>query len=518
MDPPEIKVSQSKMLNNREKSHVSKEMKKKIQNYLSANNEKPERKKSKEERSVSESGEIKINSKAPKSKNKRKSKKKKKKKKSDRESDSKSREPRRTKRIKKKKKKKKKQKQEKKEEKQVKIEETKIVEESESEVDYGDIDEENLLKTREMDEHFGVRQRKVFASGNPGLVSGGPTEEVRPEIVIANDIGGKIREEKTSSPPKAILTSSPAVPQLTSDIIEEKPQVAASDDHESSGSDMFASKSASEEKKPRGKSSQLPDSGLANDEELYYKPNIGETLHGKYRVVSILGKGVYSLVLKVEHQGLTFALKILRKAEVIRQAGEREIEILDLLNQGDSARKSFIIEIHDSFDHKGFLCIVLEMMGLNLRDMLNNKRKGKNFSLEEVRLHSFQLLTALSQLETKGILHLDIKPDNILYDEANRVCKLTDFGTSLEVGEVEQGKEYVSRYYRAPEVFLGGQLGHGVDIWSMACTFFEMFCGEFLFAGKNDPHMLDLFLVTRGKLSLKYLKKCLVRSPNHIES
>ena len=247
-----------------------------------------------------------------------------------------------------------------------------------------------------------------------------------------------------------------------------------------------------------------------NDEELYYKPVIGEVINKRYVVESILGKGVYSLVLKVLCEGRTLALKILRKAEVLKESGRRELLIIKALNDQSEGKNNYVIECVDSFEHEGFLCIALEYMGLNLRDMMDSQRKGKNFSLEEVRTHGWEILKALSILEKSKILHLDIKPDNILYDPDRKTIRLSDFGTSMEIEAVEIGKEYVSRYYRSPEVFLGGPLSYGVDVWSVAATLFEMFTGEFLFPGNGDAHMMSLFVATKGKFALKFLKKCQV--------
>lgn len=250
--------------------------------------------------------------------------------------------------------------------------------------------------------------------------------------------------------------------------------------------------------------------GVKNDEELYYKPVIGEVINKKYTVVSILGKGVYSLVLKVKCEERVLALKILRKAELLKESGRQEVQIIKSLQEKSGGEKNYVIEIVDSFEHEGFLCIALEFMGLNLRDMLDSQRKGKNFSLEEVRLHGWEILKALSILEKSRILHLDIKPDNILYDADRKTIRLSDFGTSMEIEAVEQGKEYVSRYYRSPEVFLGGPLGYGVDVWSVGATLFEMLTGEFLFPGNSDAHMMALFHAAKGRFALKFLKKCQV--------
>ena len=382
---------------------------------------------------------------------------------------------------------------------------------SESEIDYGQNSDDEILKcvsdSREPRRRFRVpshlepdwRPKSHFGNGNPTvdrieLEEKDPT----PEIVI---LGKSSQEEK-----KIINTETNTITEKIGENSERSQQKSANSEN-----DLFmtdSSKNSSILKSSVTPKKSHNDSG--NDEELYYKPLIGETMNDKYKVVGILGKGVYSKVLKVEYLGKFYALKVIRKAEQLRESGMREIEILFILNQENQPKKQFILNIFDSFDHKGFLCLVLELMGLNLRDMLDSQRKGKNFSLAEIRLHAWQMLQALRLLKSNSIVHLDIKPDNILYDSDKNVCKLSDFGTSMEVEEVESGKEYVSRYYRAPEVFLGGTLDFGVDLWSMGCTFYEMFTGEFLFPGNNEAHMIDLFLVTKGIISTKYLKKCKV--------
>lgn len=321
-------------------------------------------------------------------------------------------------------------------------------------------------------------------------------QEVKDQIIPENNI--VIKEHKKHMSPENV---------------ENKPknQILLSE----SCDDLFQSDASnSKNSNVQSNINQMSFSNSGNDEELYYKPTMNEIMNNKYRVVGILGKGVYSSVLKVELNQKFYAVKILRNALELRESGKREIEILFSLNEKNLAEKHNILTVIDSFDHKGHLCIVLDLMGLNLRDMLNSQRKGKNFSLEEVRKHSWQMIRALKHLKNKRILHLDIKPDNILYEHTTKDCKLSDFGTSLEIEEVENGKEYVSRYYRAPEIFIGGDLSYGIDMWSMACTFYEMLTGDFLFPGSNDAHMIDLFILARGNISFKYLKKCSVNLIN----
>jgi serine/threonine-protein kinase PRP4 len=73
--------------------------------------------------------------------------------------------------------------------------------------------------------------------------------------------------------------------------------------------------------------------------------------------------------------------------------------------------------------------------------------------------------------------------------------------------------ELVARYYRAPEVILGCELPaeqrFGIDVWAVGCCLFELFTGHFLFEGSSNNEMLKLMMETRGRFSIKMLKKCL---------
>jgi serine/threonine-protein kinase PRP4 len=76
-----------------------------------------------------------------------------------------------------------------------------------------------------------------------------------------------------------------------------------------------------------------------------------------------------------------------------------------------------------------------------------------------VRAYTAQLLTALYHLRNCGVLHADIKPDNILVSAARTMVKLCDFGSAMFVGDNEITPYLVSRFYRAPEVILGLKYG-----------------------------------------------------------
>lgn len=124
--------------------------------------------------------------------------------------------------------------------------------------------------------------------------------------------------------------------------------------------------------------------------EGYYQPKIGEIIKGKYKVTSHAGKGVFSCVVRasVVDSDKEVAIKILRtNLEVIRVSGEKERQLVMLLNKTDPHDQKNIIRLHESFEYNSHLCLVYECMELNLRETLNKFGKGVGLSLDGVCLY-----------------------------------------------------------------------------------------------------------------------------------
>ena len=87
-----------------------------------------------------------------------------------------------------------------------------------------------------------------------------------------------------------------------------------------------------------------------------------------------------------------------------------------------------------------------------------------------VIFHDFQLKIIISS----------VKPDNILATNNAKTIKLCDFGTAMPVEENSLVEYLVSRYYRAPEIILGYPYNTGIDVWSSACTIYEIYVGKII--------------------------------------
>lgn len=103
------------------------------------------------------------------------------------------------------------------------------------------------------------------------------------------------------------------------------------------------------------------------------------------------------------------------------------------------------------------------------------------------KLYSYQLLRGLAYIHNEGVMHRDIKPQNLLVDPTCHILKICDFGSAKKYKEEDASIAYItSRYYRAPELIFGNtKYDTKIDIWSAGCVIAEVVLGEPLFRGEN---------------------------------
>ncbi|KAK0229157.1 kinase-like domain-containing protein [Armillaria nabsnona] len=253
----------------------------------------------------------------------------------------------------------------------------------------------------------------------------------------------------------------------------------------------------------------------AADPEGYYSVILAEQLDsGRYQVFSSLGKGMFANVVRArvlqgdgDPVGREVAIKIVRCQESMYKAGLKEVQILNKLMQADPDDKKHIVRLERTFEHRGHLCLVFESLSMNLREVVKRFGKDVGLNIRAVRAYAHQLFLALTLLKKVGVMHADIKPDNILVNEAKTVLKLCDLGSASDASENEITPYLVSRFYRAPEIILGVPYDPALDIWSMGCTLYELYTGKILFPGRSNNQMLLLMMELKGRFNGKMIKK-----------
>ncbi|KAL1807016.1 hypothetical protein ACET3Z_030084 [Daucus carota] len=280
--------------------------------------------------------------------------------------------------------------------------------------------------------------------------------------------------------------------------------------------DIFGDSPAGVRKSEKGDCLPVESSGVNDnwdDAEGYYSYRIGEVLDGRYEVIAAHGKGVFSTVVRAKDLKAGFgdpeevAIKIIRNNDIMYKAGLEELVILKKLVAADKEDKRHCVRFISSFKFRYHLCLVFESLHMNLREVL--KKFGRNIGLKltAVRTYAKQLFIALKHLRNCGVLHCDIKPDNMLVNDAKNVLKLCDFGNAMFAGKNEVTPYLVSRFYRAPEIILGLQYDHPMDIWSVGCCLYEIYTGKVLFPGPSNNDMLRLHMELKGPFSKKMLRK-----------
>ncbi|KAL5205738.1 hypothetical protein ABZP36_033947 [Zizania latifolia] len=250
-----------------------------------------------------------------------------------------------------------------------------------------------------------------------------------------------------------------------------------------------------------------------DDAEGYYTYRFGELLDGRYEITAAHGKGVFSTVVRAKDLKAgkddpeEVAIKIIRNNDTMYKAGKQEVSILEKLASVDREDRRHCVRFISSFMYRNHLCLVFESLNMNLREVL--KKFGRNIGLKltAVRAYSKQLFIALKHLKNCKVLHCDIKPDNMLVNEAKNVLKLCDFGNAMFAGMNEVTPYLVSRFYRAPEIILGLAYDHPLDMWSIGCCLYELYTGKVLFPGPSNNDMLRLHMELKGPFPKKMLRK-----------
>eukprot|EP01126_Amoeba_proteus_P041553 TRINITY_DN4474_c0_g2_i1.p1 TRINITY_DN4474_c0_g2~~TRINITY_DN4474_c0_g2_i1.p1 ORF type:complete len:704 (-),score=148.49 TRINITY_DN4474_c0_g2_i1:97-2208(-) len=250
----------------------------------------------------------------------------------------------------------------------------------------------------------------------------------------------------------------------------------------------------------------------SDDHEGYYSFRLGEILGGKYVVVGYHGKGVFSNVLKCQEVTTEkeVAIKLLRNNDHMKRTGKKEVRILRQLRDSDPDCKYNNIHLFADFEDRDHLCLVFEPMDLNLRQLLR-RYGGRGISLVAVRFYASKLLRALVHLYNNGIIHADVKPDNILINKDRTVVKLADLGSALELSEVEPTPFLVSRFYRAPEIILGIDYNQGIDMFSLGTCLFELATGKPMLRSTDNNHHLKLIQEMKGSISRRILQRARFR-------
>ncbi|TKS81230.1 Homeodomain-interacting protein kinase 2 [Collichthys lucidus] len=230
----------------------------------------------------------------------------------------------------------------------------------------------------------------------------------------------------------------------------------------------------------------------------------GTTLGQFHKVESILGEGGFGFVtrclnVKTNRQE---AIKIFKNSRNTVQNAKLEICILKRLRCLDPDTCN-IVRWNGFFFDQDRICLNFDLMDLSLYTFLK-ERNFEGLTTPELRPVIAQLATALSHLRSIGLVHADLKPDNVMIVDRYQTplqVRLIDFGLAHPVAAVKPGTCVQTTYYRAPEVTLHLPFNDAIDMWSLGITAAELSTGYPLYPGNTDYDVLRFIFQTQGQPS-----------------
>ena len=215
------------------------------------------------------------------------------------------------------------------------------------------------------------------------------------------------------------------------------------------------------------------------------------TLAGRYEVREAIGEGNFSVSYRATDKvlGRDVAIKVLRE-QYVQHAGftsrfENEARAAALISHPN------VIQVFDYGREDDIAFIVMQYVpGLSLKDYI---RDHAPLSVDESTEFTRQILDGLAAIHEAGIIHRDIKPQNVLMSD-QRHLKLTDFGIarleSAAAGLTESGTALGTAAYMAPEQASGQTLGRETDLYAVGVILYEMTTGQLPFPGDNPVQVM----------------------------
>lgn len=210
-----------------------------------------------------------------------------------------------------------------------------------------------------------------------------------------------------------------------------------------------------------------------------------------------LGEGAFGIVKKVHYKGGDYAVKISTYFEdfALTQSLTREISVMLSLDHPNVMKIYHITSDLTS--------VFLPLGRSSLYEWIeHNKAYDKANQNDLAR----QLLSALVYIHRCGVLHRDIKPQNVIVYRENGglLYKLSDFGSARGCDLALNTGSYTTLictlWFRSPELLLGDAVyGDRLDVWSMCCMLYYCATGSYLFTGADEVQMLRSIYSIKGK-------------------
>ena len=209
----------------------------------------------------------------------------------------------------------------------------------------------------------------------------------------------------------------------------------------------------------------------------------GTVIASRYRIAGLIGEGGMGRVFRADDLllGIQVALKFL--PESLKDDPDRLARFYGEVRIAREISHPNVCRVHDIGEVDGTPFLSMEYVdGDSLASLL---RRAGRMSGERASEVARQICAGLAAAHNKGVLHRDLKPDNVIIDARGKV-RLADFGLAAWSGGVEKGDvRSGTPAYMSPEQIEGREVTTASDIYSLGLVLYEIFTGKRAFEGKN---------------------------------
>lgn len=215
------------------------------------------------------------------------------------------------------------------------------------------------------------------------------------------------------------------------------------------------------------------------------------SVYSRYDILEEIGSGAFGVVHRCRERatGHIYAAKFIPVGNAMeKQLLMKEIDIMNQLHHNK------LINLHDAFDDtdvEGEICMIYEFLsGGELFDRIT--ADGYTMSESEVINYIRQICDAVRYMHEKNIIHLDIKPENIMLTTSRSTdVKLIDFGLATKLNPNDDVKISTgTAEFAAPEIVERDCVGFYTDMWSVGVLAYVLLSGLSPFAGETDVETL----------------------------
>uniref|UniRef100_A0A3P9DII4 Protein kinase domain-containing protein n=1 Tax=Maylandia zebra TaxID=106582 RepID=A0A3P9DII4_9CICH len=228
----------------------------------------------------------------------------------------------------------------------------------------------------------------------------------------------------------------------------------------------------------------------------------------KYMVYKLLGQGSFGRVVECvkldtfERVAVKAAKREYNKFAWNEAAAVKELSVLD-------RDRCNLVKYYEVFEYKHRTFISMEMLDISLHDFVTKRSRGP-LALCDIRVILKQMFVALTALKSRGMMHADIKPDNIMLVNQSQQpykVKLIDFGFATSPAKIPPGTIIQALSYRAPEVMLGIPVTEAADMWTLGCVAAFLYLGHHLFFSRCEYQMMQTFVHMLGQPNKRMLQE-----------